>query len=132
MRVAGQLYSRTFGRQRSDPHQVLLDDQDAVILHLGREARVGLLRQHKQNVRTADIGVKDRLIGDDERGTRSAAARLRAVVLGHGGVTAVVDAGRFADDIGRQHHALASETGEPDLSYRHIVLCSNLPPSFSW
>ena len=83
------------------------------------EARASLLRHHHQNIRRADIGVEDRLIGNNQLDATSAAAGLRAEALSQGDVLVVVDRRCTANDHARQDDALAAESGDADLGGLH-------------
>ena len=91
-------------------HQILLDDQDAAVFQFGREAHVGLLRHYDQDVGLGDVGIQDRRIGKDELRAAGAAAGFRTEVLRHGGVSALIDRGGFAEDDGGEDDSLAAET----------------------
>ena len=81
----------------------------------GEKTRVGLLAHHHQDVRLGDVGIEDRLAGENHLRGRRSAAGFRAEALRHGGVAAFEDGGGLADHGGGQNHALAAEAGDADF-----------------
>src|SRR5208337_3148466 len=106
-------------RQLADAHQVLFDDQNALVLDLRSEERVRLLRHHDQDVGPGHVGIEHRRIGKNELCAAGTATRLRPKVLRHGGVAGLLNATCLADDDGRQDNALPSESCDTDLAYWH-------------
>jgi hypothetical protein len=101
-----------------DVHQLLLGDQDAAGLQLRGETRVGFLRHHHQDVGLSDVGVENRLGGENHLRAGGAAAGFRSESLRHGGVAAFENRGGFADDGGGEDHALAAESGDSNFTER--------------
>ncbi len=96
-------------------YQVLLDQQQAAGLKLRRELVVRFLAQGDEDVRTGHVRVEDRLARENYLGAAGSAARLRAEVLRHGGVTALEDRGGLPDYAGGEDDALPAESRNSDF-----------------